>query len=989
MSDISAGSPADDAGLMPGDIITGINGQSINNENELRNAASGLALDRMYPVTIRRGGKTFNLSLVLSGQPASPGTAVPAKTRISDINVLKYAVIDPQTRTIILLGSYDADYKTGPIPYYELLNDALRSPYPWFSLEPTQETRNGLMTIHASIEADVQRMFSDANYATEWANRLMSLLLKDPAMSKDRERFIRKGAEAFGISEDEMLKVLAKSANDPGVSTDEIMPILGKTLIGLGYDMLGEALLRQDEGSEATFMRLGISEQAAPITAQYRAGQLSEEQATLELTVLMVSAILRGLRVPEAEINSRANSVLRGNMSLADFNKYMEDSLTAIIVDQVGLKMFNGLTLSHEVLGKLYNVPAPRMNLVFRDVPADSLLGDTLFRADYALKSICTNPDTKTAIPGFLTEMDYLYQTSVSMGTRVPGGAGAEVGHRLIPGVVRMSVSPDGNLVSFEEAQVKITGWVIDTTGNQGSPDVANVINSATVGYADYLTQRYDGLARVYPELHRIREAEKLIALARWAQSNNYTIVVDRAFGVRTAQSPTAVGFWQGVFTADAQEFSLMVITEGGVDFGNDAGEAWVVPSPDVRVTGNVLEQLAASNSFARQAVDATILGDLDMARDLAEKSARAMTGEIDLTQLPALDIPWPADPAPAAALSVETLAVLDQNLRAIDNANITMEKAAALESTSPVDAEKLYADAALQKQQADQHLRDLRDALDTVSKDPVRISDAAVTIRNLNARPTTGGIPAMGSSTATAADAGASGTTAATAKPKTSKTREELLAELDTLQKELDGVKIQLSKLNQNIMKNQQQFQEWQDVSESGMEKCRDVLFGLFMDASAGKLLDRYETMYGLAQKLPGQPQPLIKRLGRTQELLTGLKDVKTFKDALDWAYANGDTLPETLDKLRDGIGLITNLKGWDKTLVGAAWTYGSNIVDLTYSYMQYSTSYDALMQQTQNVDEFNRALASLKERMDTLFGQVKDVKQQLAGMPEGEEFE
>ena len=128
---------------------------------------------------------------------------------------------------------------------------------------------------------------------------------------------------------------------------------------------------------------------------------------------------------------------------------------------------------------------------------------------------------------------------------------------------------------------------------------------------------------------------------------------------------------------------------------------------------------------------------------------------------------------------------------------------------------------------------------------------------------------------------------------------------------------------------------------------------------------------------------------MGRTKELLTGLKDVKTFKDVLDWAYANGDTLPETIDKLRDGIGLITNLKGLDKTLVGAAWTYGSNIVDLTYSFMQYSTSYDALTQQTQNVEDFNKVLASLKERMDALYGQVNDVKQQLNDVPADEEFE
>lgn len=984
VSEVAAGSPAGDAGIMPGDIITKINGKAVNSESELRTAAANLAEGRLYGVAVNRGGRAFNLEIAVSSQ-----TAASAKYHASDINVLKYAVIDPRSRSIILLGRYDAAYKTGPIPYYEILNDALQSPYPWFSLEPTEETKNAVMTIHSAIESDVQRMSASEEFMMQWTARLMNLLLNDPAMSQDRTHFVTRGAEAFGISEDEMLTVLRKSANDPGVSTDSIMPILGKILLKLGYDTLGEALIRQDEGSEATFMRLGISEQASPIISQYHSGQITEEKATLQLSVLMVSAILRGLRVPEAEINSRAQNVLNGRMSMDSFTKFMEDTLMAIITDQVGLKMFNGLTLSHEILGRLYNVPVPRMNLVFKDVSSTSLLGDAMFRADVALKSICTNSDIKSTIPGFLTEMDYLYKTSITMGTRIPGDAGAEVGHRLVPGVVRMSFSPDGNLVSFDDAEIKIIGWVMDTAGKNSTPEVARVIKSSTEGYADYLTQHFDEIARIYPELHRIREVEKLIALARWAQANNYKIVVDRAFGVKLAQAPTAPGFWQGVFTADAQEFSLTVIALGGVSFDREEGDDWVVPAPESRITDNVLEQLAASASFARQAAVAAVAGDLDEARDLAEKSARAMTGEIDLRQFPALDVPIPGDPAPAAALSEEALAVVDQNLRALDNAEITMEKAADLEAASPADAQQLYDMAKRQKEQAEQHLRDLNDALETVRKDPVRVSEAAVVIRNINTMPTTGVIPVSDAP----AVAGAASTTtvkppAAAAKPGTSKTKEELLAEMESLQKELDAVKTQLARLNQNIMSSQQQFSEWQEVSESGMEKCKDILFGLFMDASAGKLADRYETMYDLAKKLPDQPQPLIKRLGRTNELFTGLKDVKSFKDVLDWAYANGDTLPEAIDKIRDGVGLITSLKGWDKTLVGAAWIYGSNIVDLTYSYMQYSTSYDALMQQTQNVDEFNRALASLKGRMDTLFGRVKDVKQQLADIDENEEF-
>ncbi|MFA6451411.1 MAG: hypothetical protein WCX65_18195, partial [bacterium] len=843
--------------------------------------------------------------------------------------------------------------------------------------------------INNAVEADVKRMYSQPNYSIEWATRLLGMFLNDPALKKDRARFISKGASAFGITAQEMEKVLAKSANASSVSEDEMMPILGKVLMGLGYNQVGSALLSNSDGSGMAFEHLGISAEKDAIVSRFNSGAITKDRASIELTVLMVSAVLRGLNVPESSFSSKANSVLNGRTDPAELMKFMEDSLTAILADSVGLKLFNGLTLSHEVFSKLYNVPPPRMNLVFKGVPADSVLGDTLFRADYALKSICTSPEVKDSVPGFLTEMEYIYEESQKYGVRVPADAGAEVGHRLIPGEVRMNVSPEGTLVSFDDAQIKIIGWVMSSVGKKTSATVTDFIKNSTEGYADYLTRHYDELAKVFPELHKLREAEKLIALARWAKANNYSLVADRAAGIRLTQSPTAIGFMQGVFTADANEFSLTVIAEGGAAFDEEEGEAWIKPTPNVEITGNTLQQLAASQSFASQAALAANSGDFEEARDLADKSARAMTGEIDMTQLPSLDIPMPGEPAQAAALSVETLSTVDENLRAIENAKITMEKAASLEATSPMDADKLREYANQQQQQAEKHLRDLKEALDTVRKEPARIGEMTVAISNINSWPTTAGSPKPGSSQTPGASAGNVSAPAAPAKPKTSKSREELKAELDKLEQELDTAKAQLAKLNQQIMQDQTRFLEWQGVAENGMNKCADILSGLLVDAAAGKMLDRYTQMHELSKKLPDQPEALIKRLGRTKEMLIALKGLKSFKDVKDWAYANGDTLPEALEKIRDGITLITGLKGWDKTLVGAAWTYGSNIVDLAYSYTQYSATYDAVKQQDQTNEGSKKALESLKGKMAELYSRTKEVKQQLSDMSADENFD
>ncbi len=983
IKDLIRYSPADQAGLMNGDVVTALNGNPVKSVDDARKAVSGLTIGRSCKIAITRLGMAVGLDIVPIEPPAADSGMNKKKGIAAEINVLKYAMIDPRTRTVTLVGKYDPTYNTGSIPYYDLLMDAVNSPYPSFTLEPTDATRNGVSQVHAAISADVQRMSTDPQYPNVFAMRMMDLILNNPDMAKDKKQFVTKGAAAFGVTDDEMLKLLKKSAGDNSVTSEELMPVIGKVMVGLGYTNLGEALQIQNDAF-AVFDKLGIGSEGRAIADQFHAGALSQDQASVQLTVLMVSAMLREMRVPENEIQSRANKVYSGRLSAAEFQKYMEDTFMSIVTDSVGLKMFNGLTLSHQFLCRLYNVPTPMMNLVFKDVPADSVLGDVLFRADYALKSIITSPDIKEKIPGFMTEMEYIDNETNKGGVRIPGDAGAEVGHRLIPGDVKLSVSPDGNIVSFDDARVKIIGWVINQVGSRNSADVQQAITNYTNEYADYLTRNYDQLAKVFPPLHKIREASKLIALVRWARSNNYSLTVENASGAKVNQASTAVGFWQGVFTANQQEFSLTIVTEGGASFDQSEGDAWVQPKQDVVVTDNVLKQLAASEQFAREAVGA---GSIEEARDLAQKSALAMSGEIDLSTLPQLDVPLPDDPFRAAAINNDSVNVIDQNLEAISNAKIIAEKADMMESSSPQDAAALKQLAEQQQKQAQKNLDDLKQALDEVRQYPGRSSDVAVQIHSMTAWPMAPAkIPVGSGSTMTTTPSpepgGETPPAEDTSNKKKSKTRAELQAELAKLQSELDATKQQLMKLNYNIAQNQKLFADWGDEAEKGMEKARDVFFNLFMDASAGKLLERYDQMYELSKKLPDQPAPLIKRLGNTKELLTGLSDCKSFKDVMDWAYAEGDTLPQVIDKLRDGIDMISSLKGWDKTLVGAAWHYGSNMVDMAYLFAQYNASYDNLELATKNNEDFNKALAALKQRMNDLYDKSKDVQQQLDSM-------
>lgn len=985
--EVAVGSPADVAGIIAGDIITQFADKPIKASNDMAAVVGALAVGKTYTADILRGKQKYQVTITLAEKPTagSPAPEPAVIRRASDINVLKYAVIDPETRVVTLIGKYDAAYHTGPIPYYDLLNDALTSPYPWFSLEPTKQTRADVEKVHKAIASDVERMAKDESYCTTYANRLMTLILTDPAFKQDKAQFVKRGAEAFKLTEDEMLKVLLKSANISNVSSEEMMPITGKMLVGMGYDLVGQALLGQHEGIEITCARLGILTEAQAIATKYQSGELSERDATIQAGVLIASAIMRGLRVPENEIETRANMVLKGRLTLDGFNKYMEQCMMDIVVDQVGLKMFNGLTLSHELLAKLYNIPAPQMELVFKDVSRESALGDFMYRADYALKTVCVSPDVRVKIPGFLTKHEYLHQEAEKQGLRIPDDVGVESGHRLVPASAAMRVNPSGTLVSFDEADVKIMGWLInEPSGKQATSDVVDFLHTATNSYADYLTQNYDQLARAYPAFHRLREATKIVALSRWAEQNNYSIVVDKALGIKLDQPATTNGFWQGIFTANKDEFSLAVITEGGASFGQDEGDAWVKPEVDAEFTSDVNKQLAYSTVFAKQAADAALEGDMEAARDLADKSARAMTGEIDFTQLPKLDIPMPTEPASVAALSSEGMAAIDESMRQIENAQVSIAKAAELESTSPAEAAQLKAAAEQQKQAGEAKLKALRDAMDEAMQDSGKIQQALVTIRD-----TSGGSPVITPIIA-AAHSGTTGSTV-TVKPTpgsapvpapkeiTEAQKQKWLAELESLRNELDATKAQFAKLNASIQQDQQQFEDWEKEAEDGMERCSGFLYGLLMDASAGALLERYETMHELAKKLPDHPEDLIKKLDKTRSLLSDLGMAQTGKDVADLASRDAQTVPELLEFLRDGLTNILSVTGLDKTPPGALWKYGCGVVDMSYSFAQFCAAYDNIEQMDKNSDNYLKAVASLSERMKKLVTQINEVKGQL----------
>jgi serine protease Do len=69
---ISPGSPAFRAGLQPGDVITGVNGQTVTNPNDLASDIANVDPGHDTSITYLRGGQSHQLSVAVATMPANP-----------------------------------------------------------------------------------------------------------------------------------------------------------------------------------------------------------------------------------------------------------------------------------------------------------------------------------------------------------------------------------------------------------------------------------------------------------------------------------------------------------------------------------------------------------------------------------------------------------------------------------------------------------------------------------------------------------------------------------------------------------------------------------------------------------------------------------------------------------------------------------------------------------------------------------------------------
>ena len=239
-------------------------------------------------------------------------------------------------------------------------------------------------------------------------------------------------------------------------------------------------------------------------------------------------------------------------------------------------------------------------------------------------------------------------------------------------------------------------------------------------------------------------EAEKVVALARWIKRRG--IKVNLAPRAKGDPVPEVVeGFWGLTYLTrpSGETDQIFLDISGGVTFGAEDGDSWIEAQPNVAATDDVLRQLAASTALAQQAAEDALRGDMDAARAFAEKSAQAMTGQIDLTQLPPLPTPEftstdseNVTPAVRAEVAQAAVVAADQNISAVEHSQEDLRSAELLRVSSPDQYERAVQVANKVLLRSQQNLQRLNDLLKQYGAKPADFSEVVNGLRQLTPNP-------------------------------------------------------------------------------------------------------------------------------------------------------------------------------------------------------------------------------------------------------------
>ncbi len=985
---------AERAGIRPGDLVLSANGAPVPLIQDLLGPLSrpGTVLLKLW-----RNGSVQDLRIVVP-QPDPMGAtaslfAVPGLKRAAQpapgINTLRTVFIDPKTGTTAFIGAYDPAYATGPIDYAALLGDALRSPYPAFSLDPSPATKSTREALLRKVDADMSKVQRDVDYGKAWMLRIGNLILSDASLSVDRQRFLQKGAEALKGKQEQARALWDIMNNRLQAMDPRCADVFAALFEAMGDPDMGRAMrLMSDPNTQRQgFEVCGLGPLVDDLRMKLQTGALTQEQVLARGQAALWERIMKGLKIPASQYFRQVELARTDRMSTAAFQAYMESLINPAIADRVMLPWLNGLVLSQAFLERFYQVPSIEVVPRFLGgLPPDSELARTFLAADWMLKMLAIAPELSAKVPGHLTYQNYEFRLASSRGTYAPDSRGSIRGW-LAPQGVDLRCDPSGRVVTFGPSRIAVRSEL--TTFEGGSRSANALERDAAEGYAREVTQRYDDYARALPELHRLREAAKVIALVRWARQRSQTLAAPAAAPGTPLPPSFRQGFWTATFQADANKILFVLSAHGGVDFDQKTGDAWVQPKTEAGLADSALKQLVGSAALAQQAAGTALKGDMEGARELAQKSEQAMIGDLRSGFPTLAQVPQVPDPTAFAVFQGEALAQSKDAIAGLKQA--------------ATDAER---------QPWQQKLQKLQELMAQGQQNPALAPKLAVELRqgimgSTYAAPVVAsqasGAPAPSAPpVAMPAPSGRPPVAQPPARPQPAvqpaarpavppEERARILAEISQLRKELCRIQANLRKFNATIQSDQAQRAEWEQVTNEAYQRAvdevksriEDELKDLSTSLPEGYFDDKLAKAASDAEK---------KRLEASKRLVQHLKESYALQDFSSWASYEDYGRDEILEGARM-VGELTGLDEWLKNKLVKKWGLGrvlafgeaaQDIVASAYDVTSEILAWRRLNQLNRNSAAFLKAVEAASKRMKTVMEGIHEREVKL-GLPPG----
>lgn len=634
LSAVKNESPAGAAGLAAGDTLVAIEGKPVYSVRAFRAIKNTFPYFTPLKLEVVRDGQRLERTIVLYGiaplklKPARVEFAIPGIPSATEvqieahgrINVLDQVVLDPTNGKLAIIGHYDERYRTGTLPYLDMLKTALQHPKPKLNLETEFDTTQLL----AKLETERK----------DWPTK--EVVLTHPALEQDRQLLIKAWASAIGLLPEELVILYnyAHFSQKSIIPPEHVRKIQEKLLRKLGYPQAAEAygLLSQPSAdAPLKAMRLlGRGPEATAIQSRM-AGNANEFRGVLMAEGYLT--LLEQIHMPTGEIANLRHDLQHNRRSWQNIVSAAQGSLIPARANQDNRELaklaLNTLMLSNKGSRALF--PELMDNsavLTPIDLDPNSQLARVLYEADYSLKSMVVMPHLFRHIP----EATSLQEYEINKPGRVsPGDTQVETHHWLEPEQVSMQVSASRQLIIFGPTRMRYRTRVHEATGDLPPPEDF---------YADWnasFTRHYEEYARVMPAFHSVREAAKIIALANWLHDEKISVDLGDLRQSPWEAPKKVPGFWRVALSyvpkgGDDYSNSYQIGFTGGVTFKR---QNWtqVSAAPPASETG-VSSQLALSAGLGQQAVQAAAGGDLEAARHLAELSAQAMSGRLSPSEL-------------------------------------------------------------------------------------------------------------------------------------------------------------------------------------------------------------------------------------------------------------------------------------------------------------------------------------------------------------------